>query len=488
MEQNNTTINGSSVVNNMLWRLAERFGAQGVNFIVSVVLARILAPEDYGVVALTTTITTILNVFVTSGLGKALIQKAELDELDYSTALIANVGIGAVLYGFMYLAAPFIADFYHQEQLTSLLRVLSLSLVIGGINSIQHAKIGRAMKFKIFFKAALSGTIVSAFIGIGMALKGFGSWALVGQSLSKQIVDTLFLWAVIKWNPRVGFSWIRFKPLFSYGWRAYGADMIETLYNSLRSLLIGKYYSSADLAFYNRGRHIPSMIDADTSSAIQSVMFPAYSRYADDRVKMKSMMKKALSVGTFIMFPCMMGLAMTSGPMVDVLYTAKWRPAVPFMKIACFVYALNPLHVVNLQAVLAIGRSDISLKVEIFKKTIAVTVMVICVRHSLMAAAISAVPLGIFALIVNACPVGKEINYPLSEQLKDALPALLLSICMGICVWLVGLLPLDSFLLLLLQIVIGGLVYIGMAKITRNKEYSFTRNYVVNMLSNKNKR
>lgn len=471
-------VSKNKAVDNMFWRLAERFGAQGVNFLVSIVLARILTPEDYGVVAMTMTFTTLLAVFTTSGLGTALVQKKDVDELDYSTALIANLGIGIILYAIVFIASPYIAQFYHQEKVTDVLRILALTLIIGGLNSVQQARVSRAMKFKMFFKATLTGTLISAVVGILMAVKGFGEWAIVAQYLINQIIDTFFLWIMIGWKPTFRFSWERLKPLYRFGWRAYAAAMIEEVYNSLRSLLIGRYYSSTDLAFYNRGRHIPALINTNTNSAIQSVMFPIYTRASDDPVRMKQMMKRAMSIGTFIIFPCMMGLAMISESLINVLYTSKWLPAVPFLQISCFVYALTPMHIVNLQAMLAIGRSDISFKVEVIKKTLAVTIMIICVHISLMATAVSAVPLGVFALMVNSYPVGKLLNYPIYEQINDAAPAIIMSVVMGVLVHLTGMVPLRKILVMLLQIVVGVSSYCLMARVSHNKDYEFAKEYV----------
>lgn len=475
-------VSKSKAADNMFWRLAERFGAQGVNFLVSIVLTRILTPEAYGVVALTMTFTTLLVIFTTSGLGTSLIQKKEIDELDYSTALIANVGIGIILYAIVFLAAPYIAQFYHQEKITSILRVLALILIIGGLNSIQQAKISRSMKFKMFFKATLTGTLISAVVGIGMAVNGFGEWAIIAQYLTNQVIDTVFLWVMIGWKPTFRFSWERLKPLYRFGWRAYGASMVEGLYGSFRSLLIGKYYTSTDLAFYNRGCHIPELINTNTNTAIQSVMFPIYAKASDDLVRMKQMMKKAMSIGTFIIFPCMVGLAIVSEALIDVLYTSKWLPAVPFLQISCFVYALTPMHIVNLQGILAIGRSGISFKVEIVKKTVAVIVMLICIHISLMATALSAIPLGIFALIMNSYPVGKLLDYPLYEQIKDAAPAFVMSVIMGVLVYLTGMLPFSNIFILILQVIVGISSYCLLAHISHNSDYIFAKEYAYSRL------
>lgn len=479
MLNDKTQISGKKVLNNMLWRFAERVGAQGVNFLVSVVLARILTPEDYGVIELASIFTTILAVFMTAGLGTALIQRKEIDDLDCSTALVGNIGIGIILYGVVFFSAPYIAQFFRQPLIKNVLRVLALTLVIGGVNGIQHAKVARSMQFKLFFKATITGTVLSAIVGIWLAVKGFGVWAIVAQHLTNQIIDTVFLSVIIKWKPSFRFSWVRFKPLCAYGSQAYGAQLIETVYNSLRSLLIGRYYTGTDLAYYNRGRHIPALVNYNTNHAIQSVMFPTYSKVADDPEKFKKMMRRAISMGTFIIFPCMMGLAVVSSTLIDTIYTSKWLPATPYLQIACFVYALNPLHVVNLQAILALGKSNISLRIEIIKKTIAITTMIICIHISLFVTAFSAIPLGIMALIVNSWPIGKYIKYTLFEQLKDSVPAFLLSIIMGVFVWLLGMIDIHNVPKLILQITGGIGSYCLFAKLSRNKDYDYIKEYLI---------
>ena len=478
MNNDEIKVTGHIVTSNALWRLAERFCAQGVNFVISVVLARILMPEEYGLCALTMTFTTILSVFINSGLGTALIQRKEIDDLDCSTALWANICIGIFLYVLLYLAAPFLAWFFKQERMVPVLRVLGLTIVIGSVNAIQQARISRRMQFKMFFKATIIGTIISAFVGIGMAMRGMGVWALVGQHLTNQVIDTIILWISIKWKPSFIFSMSRLKPLYSFGWRAYGAQMIDTLYNNLRSILIGRYYSAEQLAFFNKGRHIPSLINLNTTNAVQSVLFPAYAKYSDNRPQMLKMIRRAISLSTYFIFPCMMGLATVSESLVVVLYTSKWLPCVPFLRICCFFYAIQPLQLINLQAILAIGRSDLSLKLEIIKKSVTVTVLVICIHISMFATAVCAIPLGVFALIVNTYPAKREFNYPLISQLVDVIPQFLMSLAMGVCVILVGRVSDRYIVKLVLQVITGTAVYIGLSIATQNKDFRFVLGYL----------
>ena len=468
----------TTVTGNVLWRLGERLGAQGVSFIVSVVLARLLSPEHYGIVSLVTVFNNILSVFVQSGLGSALIQQSDVDELDYSTVFCFNIWISIVLYIGMFFFAPVLSKFYEQPEMTDVIRALSLTLLMGGINAVQQARVSRRMEFKLFFKATLIGTIFSAFVGIGMAMAGLGVWALVGQILSNQLVNTIVLWMTIDWKPSFHFSVERFKPLYRFGWRVFVSGLLDTLYKNLRSLLIGKMYTEEDLAYNNRGNHVPELVITNVNTSIQSVIFPAYTRCRGERQRILLLMRKAVRLSSFLIFPCMVGIAMVAEPLVCVLYTEKWLPAVFYMQVGCFSYALWPLHTTNLQAILAVGRSDIYLRLEIIKKVVTVIVLVFCVQISLRALVWSAVPLGIFSLIVNAFPSKSLIGYSFREQVLDILPALVMSVAMGVGVYLLGRFPFGSmFIKLIAQVLLGVLLYIGMAWASKNAEFRYVWNY-----------
>lgn len=473
----------TTVTSNVLWRLGERIGAQGVSFIVSIVLARLLSPEHYGIVSLVTVFNNILSVFVQSGLGSALIQRSDVDELDYSTVFCFNLGISILLYAGTFFFAPTLSRFYEQPEMTPVVRVLSLTLLMGGINAVQQARVSRRMEFKLFFKATLIGTIFSAFVGIGMAMAGLGVWALVGQILSNQLIDTILLWITIDWKPSFRFSVERFKPLYRFGWRVFASSLLDTLYKNLRSLLIGKIYTEKDLAYNNRGNHVPELIITNVNTSIQSVIFPAYTRCGGDRQRILSLMRKAVRLSSFLIFPCMVGIAMVAEPLVCVLYTQKWLPAVFYMQVGCFSYALWPLHTTNLQAILAVGRSDVYLRLEIIKKVVTVVALIICVQISLRALVWSAVPLGIFSLIVNAFPNKNLIGYDFQEQILDILPALIMSVVMGAGVFLLGMLPFSSMLVqLVAQVILGVLLYIGMACVSKNAEFKYVWNYAKGFL------
>ena len=310
-------MDNENVVKGFIWRFAERCGAQLVSFIVSIVLARLLVPEDYGTIALVTVFTVILQVFVDSGLGTALIQKKDADDLDFSSVFYFNFVVCLVLYAGMFMAAPYIAKFYDDISLTPVIRVLSLTIVISGVKGIQQAYVSRNMLFKKFFFSTIGGTIFSAFLGIGMAYVGFGVWALVAQQLSNTMIDTLILWITVKWRPKKMFSWQRLKELLAFGWKLLVSALLDTGYNNLRNLIIGKMYSPTDLAFYNQGDKFPKIIITNINTSIDSVLLPTMSNSQDDRERIKQMTRRAIKTSTYVMAPLMMGLAFCAEPIVS---------------------------------------------------------------------------------------------------------------------------------------------------------------------------
>ena len=464
---------GQSVIKNFLWRFAERCSAQMVSLVVSIVLARLLAPEDYGVIALVTVFTTIMQVFVDSGLGTALIQKKNADDLDFSSVFYFNFAVCLVLYAVMFAAAPFIARFYNNAALTPLVRVISLTIVISGVKGIQQSYVSRNMLFKRFFYATLGGTIFSAFLGIGLAYAGFGVWALVAQQLSNAAIDTLILWLTVPWRPKKMFSWDRLKGLLSYGWKLLASGLLDRVYSSLRSLIIGKMYSPADLAFYERGNQFPDVIITNINTSIDSVLLPTMASSQDDRATVKSMTRRAIKTSTYIMAPLMMGLAFCAEPIVRLVLTEKWLPCVPFLRIFCITYIFYPIHTANLNAIKALGRSDLFFKLEIAKKIVGLTILLSVMWFGVMAMAYSLLLSSVLSQIINTWPNRKLLDYSYPDQLKDILPSILLAVGMGICVWLVSLLHLSDVITLLLQIPLGAVIYIGASAALHLDSYVF---------------
>ena len=462
-----------SVLKNFLWRFAERCGAQLVTFIVSIVLARILAPEDYGQIALITVFTTIMQVFVDSGLGTALIQKKDADDLDFSSVFYFNFVVCLILYAIMFMAAPIIANFYKDVSLTPIIRVISLTIVISGVKGIQQSYVSRNMLFKRFFYATLGGTIFSAFLGIGLAYAGFGVWAIVAQQLSNTAIDTLILWLTVKWRPKKMFSWERLKDLLSFGWKLLASALLDTVYNNIRSLIIGKMYSSSDLAFYDQGKKFPNVIVTNINTSIDSVLLPTMANVQDDRIHVKSMTRRAIKTSTYVMAPLMMGLAFCAEPIVRLVLTDKWLPCVPFLRIFCITYMFYPIHTANLNAIKAMGRSDLFLKLEIAKKIVGITLLVSTMWFGVMAMAYSLLLSSVLSQIINSWPNRKLLSYGYLEQLKDILPGIVLAVFMGCCVNLVGMLHLSNAITLLIQIPMGAAIYIGASAALHLESYEY---------------
>ena len=476
--------NSKRIVLNLIWRFSERCGAQLVTFIVSIVLARILTPKDYGSIALVTVFTTILQVFVDSGLGTALIQKKDADDLDFSSVFYFNLVVCIVLYVVMFVVAPYIARFYNDTTLTPVVRVISLTIVISGVKGIQQSYVSRHMLFKRFFFSTIGGTIFSAFLGIGMAYAGLGVWALVAQQLSNAMIDTLILWLTVNWRPKMTFSWKRLVYLLSFGWKILVSALLDTVYNNLRNLIIGKIYSSSDLAYYNQADRFPKVIITNINTAIDSVLLPSMSSVQEDHERVKSMTRRAIKTSTYIMAPLMMGLAFCATSVVQLVLTDKWLPCVPYLRIFCFTYMFCPIHTANLNAINAMGRSDLFLKLEIIKKIMGMILLLGTMRISVMAMAYSLIVSSILSQIINSWPNRRLLNYSYLEQLKDILPAILLAVGMGCIVSTVQLLGISSAVTLLIQIPLGALIYICGSKMLRLESFE----YLLEMIRNFTKR
>lgn len=467
-----------NVLSNFLWRFAERCGAQLVSFIVSIVLARLLMPEDYGTVALVTVFTTIMQVFVDSGLSTALIQKKDADDLDFSSVFYFNFAVCIVLYLIMFFSAPLIASFYSLPELTPVVRVISLTIIISGVKGVQQSYVSRNMLFKRFFYATLGGTVFSAFLGIAMAYAGFGVWAIVVQQLSNTAIDTLILWITVKWRPKLIFSWNRLKGLLGFGWKMLCSALLDTVYNNLRSLLIGKVYSSADLAYYNEGNKFPGLIVANINSSINSVLLPAMSNEQDNKDRVKNMVKRSIMVSCYIMAPLMIGLACCASNIVTILLTEKWLSCVFFLQIFCVTYMFFPIHTANLNAIKAMGRSDLFLKLEIWKKIIGTILLLSTLFISVKAMAYSLLISTLASMIINSWPNKKLLNYSFLEQMKDIVPSISLAVGMGIIVYFIGLLNISTLPLLIAQVICGGVIYVLGSEILKLEPYVYLKEIV----------
>jgi len=465
--------NRKKVFSNLIWRFMERGGSQAVSFVVSIVLARLLEPELYGSIALVLVITSILQVFVDSGMATALIQKKDTDDLDFSSVFYFNLAFCLLLYAGLFLAAPLIGRFYGDSSLVPVIRVLGITIVVSGVKNVQQAYVAKTMQFRRFFFATLGGTLFSAAVGIAMAYMGYGIWALVMQQLLNTAVNTAILWLTVGWKPQRCFSLQRLKVLVAYGWKILVSALLDTVYLKLYQVVVGLKYTSSDLAFYNKGDQYPNLLVENINSSIDSVLLPVLSAEQEQREHVREMTRRAVKTSTYIMFPMMAGLAICAEPFVRLLLTEKWLPCVPYMQIFCVMYAFYPLHTANLNAIKAMGRSDIFLKLEIIKKLISTVLLVAAVSFGVYAIALSQLLSCLIAMAVNAWPNRKLLGYSLLSQLKDILPPAALALVMGVCVWCVGLLGLSDLPMLALQILLGVLVYAALSALLKVDSFMY---------------
>lgn len=480
------TNKGKKIVSGVIWSYGEKIGAELVGLIVGIILARLLEPEHYGSIALVTVFISIANTFVTSGFGTALIQKKDADSLDFSSTFYFSFSFSVLLYFVIYCCAPLVANYYKNESLVLILRVMALRLPIASINSIQRAYVSKKLIFKKFFWATLGGTIVAAIAGISMAYMGFGVWALVAQYLINATIDTIILFITVKWYPKLEFSLSRAKYLFSYGWKILMADLLNSLYSNLSNLLIAKKYSSTDLAFYTRGYNYPRLVSDNIISSVSSVVFPVFSEQQDNLVKVKSTLRTVTRVMALITAPMLLGFAAVATPLVELLLTEKWLPCAIYIKIMCIVWMLQPIQSYTIQAIKAIGQGGAFLKLEFVKKAINLCLLLIAVFafNNPIYIAISLVMAQVVSIGVNM-PINKLfLGYSYKEQLLDYLPTFFCAAIMWLVVSFIPYIVSNLYLILVLQITVGAVVYtilsiiltkksikelIHMAKILRKK-------------------
>lgn len=465
-------------VNNFFWRTLEHVGAKGVGLIVAIILARLLLPSDYGEVAVISVILNILTTFIDAGLGNALIQKKDADDLDFSSVFYFNIAMCVVLYIAMFALAPFIAAYYRMEHLRSVIRVQSLLLIISGVKSIQTAYVAKHMIFKRFFFATLGGTLGAAAIGIWMAYRGYGVWALVAQSLFNNTLDTIILWITVKWRPIAAFSRERIKTLFSFGGKILLASLIDKSYWEVRQLIIGRVYTSADLAFFNRGGTLPNEIYQTVNNGMGDILFPAMVTVQDDTERLKAWVKKSILLHSYIFCPMMFGLAAVAKPLIVVLFSDKWLPAVPYLQVLCMMYPFTSIGTPNVSAVKASGHSETWLRINYIRAPIHLLGLLLTIRHSVMAVAVAAVITTNISALLCAGSSKKLFNYSLWQQIRDMLPHLLLSLFMAAVVWSLTLLQWNVYITLAIQVIWGVALYVGASILLKLETYDYTLNLV----------
>lgn len=476
-------MNGKKVFTNFLWRFFERISAQLVTFIVSIVLARLLAPEDYGVISILLIFITFANILVCNGFATALIQKKDSDDLDFSSVFYFTLFFSIVIYIVIFISAPYFAKWYGMPILTPTLRVISIRIIIGAVNSVQQSYVSKKMIFKKFFLATLGGTILSAIVGIAMGFLGFGVWALVMQYLVNTTVDTIVLWFTVKWRPKKMFSFKRLKKLLSYGWKLLASALIGSLYDDLRTLIIGKVYSNEDLAYYSRGQQFPKLIINNVNSSVTSVMFPAISSIQDNFVLIQKTHRKTIQVVSGLISPIMFGMAAVSSSLIFILLGEKWMPSVPYLQLFSMLYLITSIYTMNLQVYKALGRSGLALLIELVDDIIGIILLLALYKKGVLFVAIVTVVSKLLASLI-CIPINKKIlHLNVFIQLKDMFKPVIASIIMFIAVYYIGMIKINMFLLLILQVIVGIVLYIIFSYVFK-LEYI---NIVINMIKNHKK-
>ena len=416
------------VAKGVFWVLLEKFGIQLAHFAVTLVLARLLTPNDYGTVALLSVFISVANVLVDAGFGNALVQRKNATQTDFNTVFYISMAMAAILYAVLFCSAPAVARFYSIPGLTPMLRVLGLTVVFHSINGVQGAELARKMLFKLSFRISWVRTGVAYATGVSLAYAGYGPWALVWSSVAGGAAGTVARQLVVKWRPTMSFSWQSARSLFSFGWKMTVGLIVGKLYDNLYAAVVGKCFTKADLAFVHKGRHVAGIPMNAVDQTIARVAFPALAKMQDDRERMRGAMRRMIRSSTFLVFPLMAVLAVLADPVVYVLFGEKWLPAAPYLRIACFTCATKPFNSVNVRAIVASGRSGTFLALVIINRVIGIAAMAVSWRYGVYAfVATSAYAIGIGRLFTNSFPNWKILGFTLWMQLMDVLPAALAS-------------------------------------------------------------
>jgi len=468
-------VSRKSVATNLAWKFFERGGVQIAQFITSIVIARILSPEEFGVVALLTVFIAIATIFVQSGLNTALIQKKDADETDSSSVFYCSLMLAALLYLLLFFSAPWIARFYHMPELTSTLRVMAVMLFPGAFNSVQNAVVAKNMQFKKQFYAGMVAVVLSGVAGIALALYNFGAWALVYQQLLFQIITCVVLWFAVKWRPTLSFSFTRAKSLFRYGSKLLGARLIDSTYHNIVSLVIGRQFSAETLAFHNKGKMFPFILNNNIDGSIQSVMLPAYSAHQDDMIRVKAMVRRTVTLSTYLVFPAMLGLAAMGETLIAVVLGAQWNGAVPFLQLYCLVVLLIPLQTASLQAINAVGRSDIFFKLMVIKRIVSIVLLAVAVIffQNVFVIVIAGLMIEMLATAINIIPNKRILHYSASELLKDIGPNIVIALFMGGLMYALLYIPIHPIFVLGMQGIVGVVLYALLSAAFKNPSFSY---------------
>ena len=467
--QQNVAINKKVVSSNLFWRFLERFGAYIVGFVISVVLARILDPDTYGVVALMTVVIAFLDVFVTGGFANSLIHDKNATDKDFNTILIFNTLFSIALYIALFFTSPLIAAYYEKPVLTWLIRVAGISLLINGIKNLQYAYVAKKLQFKKFFFATLGGTIVSGIVGIIMALRGLGPWALVVQGVANHFIDSLILWIVIRWKPKFQFSFQLFKKHFSFGWKILLYKIIYNISNSVRQLAIGKKYSESDLAFYNRGKTYPNIIGQNIYNSVNSVMYPVLAKTQDDYKRFNEVLAKALKINLFVMLPICVGMFCVAEPFIYILLGSKWLPCVPYIRIFCVVMLFNSVEAIISNGPMALGKSTASMILGIIECLISIGLLIAAIPFGVMMIGYSMILSSLINCIIYYIYLKYLSGFKVLKSLLDSFDSLITTVLMGVLVYSIARFHLPVYAIFPIQVIVGVVAYYFLNKFFDNK-------------------
>ena len=469
----------SQTLSGLAWQFMQKILAQTLSFVITVILTRLLTPEDYGVVALACMFNVLVGVFVSGSMDSALVQKKDADDLDYNTVFYSSLFMSFIIYGVIYFGAPYFAAFFHNSQICPIMRVLALTMPVGALTIVQSAIVTRRMEFKKFFVVGITGQAVSAATGITMACKGYGPWSLVAQQMVSVITNSCVLVYLVRWKPKLTFSWSRFTEMFSFAWKKTAAGFIGTLCEQLKGYLIGFRYTSADLAYFNRGEGIPEMFKNNISGTINNVLFPALSKLQNDREAVKRGMRRAMMTSSYILTPIFFGLAAVADKVVPMLYSEIWSPAIPFMQIACLTAIVTVLNGANLQSILAIGMSGEVLKLEMYKKPVMVAMLFGGIGFGPIGISFSMLCYSVYVLYMNTRPNKKYLYYSLREQMKDVGAGILISSIMALFVYTLGYIIENDYIALGVQTIAGAAFYIGVSEVFKPEAYRYARQTIL---------
>lgn len=462
----------------LLWSSIERFSNQGVQFLFSIILARLLAPEDYGIVAMVVIFFAIAQTFVDSGFSNAIVRKKDRTESDLSTCFYFNIFVGLGFYILLFLCSPFIADFYDQPILSPIVKISGLTVLINSLCIVQQAQFTIRIDFKTQAKVTLTSTVISGILGILLAYLGYGVWALVWQGVIGSFIRMLLLWLFSKWRPRESFSKDSFHYLFGYGSKLLASGLLDTTYNNIYPIVIGKFYSPAQLGNFSRAQGWASLPSSNITYILQRVTFPVLTEIQDDDERLATNYRKLLRLSAFVVFPLMMLLAAVASPLVRVVITAKWDACVPYLQIICFSMMWYPIHAINLNLLQVKGRSDLFLRLEIIKKVIGVAVMCVTIPLGVTAMCFGMVFTSINALFINTYYTGKLIKVGYLTQMRDLLPIIFISLLVGACAYASTWLFSTEWIKLFVAVVIGGIIFLVLSKFFAKDEYIEVMNVI----------